>query len=131
MPWQKGQSGNPNGRPKGLERRVREIVGDDFEMLVRAQIQIAKGQAPDCAPKLEIKASDSTRAFVALLDRGWGKPKEQHEITGGMTPEQMAIFEALKLTPYERRLAAQDTTTPDDVIADDAAMSELVDGDDA
>ena len=24
-----GQSGNPGGRPKGLSRRVRELVGDD------------------------------------------------------------------------------------------------------
>jgi len=27
--FQPGQSGNPGGRPEGLSRRVRELVGDD------------------------------------------------------------------------------------------------------
>ena len=29
-----GQSGNPGGRPKGLARRVREVVGDNGELIL-------------------------------------------------------------------------------------------------
>jgi hypothetical protein len=61
---------------------VRELVGDDLEALVRAQIRIAKGLAPVEAPGLEIKAGDVTRAFDSLMDRGWGKPKQAIELSG-------------------------------------------------
>jgi Family of unknown function (DUF5681) len=39
-----GESGNPGGRPKGLARRVRELVGDD-------------GRADEMPPRSRIRAA--------------------------------------------------------------------------
>jgi Family of unknown function (DUF5681) len=35
-----GQSGNPGGRPKGLARRVRELVGNDGEAIVTFMVEV-------------------------------------------------------------------------------------------
>jgi hypothetical protein len=116
-PWQKGQSGNPGGRPKSVERLVRELVGDDLPALIRAQIKIAQGLPPECAPELEVKAADATRAFDALLDRGWGKVKQQQQIE--ITSENVGRMEALTEAQLEA-LAALDLSVDDDDAVDPA-----------
>jgi hypothetical protein len=35
-----GQSGNPGGRPRGLARRVRELVGDDGELILQFMVDV-------------------------------------------------------------------------------------------
>lgn len=59
-PWRKGQSGNPAGRPKGIERLAREHTERAIATLVREL-----DNPRNCVP-----------AAVALLDRGWGRPKQ-------------------------------------------------------
>ena len=54
-----GQTGNPGGRPKGIEALAREYTGEALEALVAA-LRSPKERVP---------------AAIALLDRGWGKPK--------------------------------------------------------
>ncbi len=76
-----GQSGNPGGRAQGIERQVRELIGDDLPKLIAAQVRIARGLPPLEAPDMEIKAADSTRACDSLIDRGWGKPKQTIDAT--------------------------------------------------
>ncbi len=61
-PWVKGQSGNPGGRPKGIEARAREYTEEALAVLVAAMSD------PD--PRTRIAAAS------ALLDRGWGKAKQ-------------------------------------------------------
>lgn len=79
MAFQKGQSGNPGGRPK-----------EDAE--VKA---LARAAGPEAIEKLvELMRCDEKRtslaAAQALLDRGFGKPSQAVELSGelGLTHEQ-------------------------------------------
>ena len=60
-----GQSGNPRGRPKGLARATRELVGDDGMKLVELWWDIARDETRRDRDRLE--------ASRLLADRGWGK----------------------------------------------------------
>jgi hypothetical protein len=61
-----GQSGNPGGRPKGLARQVREIVGDDGAAIAEFLLCVMCDDRERTRDRLE--------AARLLGDRGWGKP---------------------------------------------------------
>lgn len=77
MAFQKGQSGNPAGRPpKPVEDAKQSVLLRLFdeaaeEGVVKAQIRRAKG--------------GDTTAATWLWDRKYGKVKEQVEQSGGLT----------------------------------------------
>jgi hypothetical protein len=78
---------NPGGRPKGLEKRVRELV--DFDAITLALQDIALGRQPksaDGTPMLhaEIKTSDRIKAAALLYDRGHGKAKQAIELAAAI-----------------------------------------------
>jgi hypothetical protein len=66
-PFQKGQSGNPGGRPKEIAE-VKELAREHMPAAIEALVSIMNN----------IKASDAARvsAATALLDRGYGKPQQ-------------------------------------------------------
>lgn len=63
--WKPGESGNPKGRPPGTDARD----------LARAHTDAAIGTLVKALRDHRLCVS----AAVALLDRGWGKPKETVE----------------------------------------------------
>ena len=67
-----GQSGNPGGRPKGLARRVRELVGEDGELLLQFMIDMLGDDNARTADRLD--------AARWLADRGFGKAVQAVEI---------------------------------------------------
>jgi hypothetical protein len=75
--WQKGQTGNPNGRPKklpDLDRLMEKIMGEEKDGITAVEAILKR---------LRQKAAQGdTKAANALLDRAYGKPKQRTEITG-------------------------------------------------
>ena len=67
-----GQSGNPGGRPKGLSRRVREIVGQDGEAIIECMFSVMNNESERTADRLE--------AAKWLSDRGFGRAIQGLEI---------------------------------------------------
>jgi Family of unknown function (DUF5681) len=74
-PFQKGQSGNPGGRPREIAE-VKVLARSHMPAAIEVLVSIMKN----------VKASDAARvsAATALLDRGYGKP--QQHITGDPVP---------------------------------------------
>jgi hypothetical protein len=106
-----GKSGNPSGRPKGLERLVRETVGDDMVAIIKAQISIAKGQKPDVGAGVElpaIKASDMTKAAEWIGDRGWGKARQTINATGDLGGPKRVDYSMLSDDELDRMLEADE-----------------------
>lgn len=60
--FQKGQSGNPGGRAKGIEAEARKYTVDALACLASS----LKGKS----------WQERHSAAALLLDRGWGKPKQ-------------------------------------------------------
>ena len=66
------QSGNPGGRPKGLTRRVRELVGDDGTAIAEFMHAVMADEGERTTDRLE--------AARWLADRGFGKPPQDVEL---------------------------------------------------
>ncbi len=78
MPWKKGQSGNPNGRPK-------KPITDALYWALQQEPGF-KGKGKTKAQKIALAAvreaeQGSIPAFTAVSDRVEGKPIQAHEIT--------------------------------------------------
>lgn len=67
MPFKKGQSGNPGGRPKA-DKRLKELAREKTELALNTLIAIAENGKES--------ASARVAAANAILDRGWGKPTQ-------------------------------------------------------
>lgn len=90
--WQKGQSGNPSGRAKGLTSIVKEMT-DDGKELCRIMWEIAQGTLyvtdtyhdGDGKPRTidrEPSHKDRIAAVEWLADRGFGKVSQSVDLSG-------------------------------------------------
>lgn len=80
MTFRKGQSGNPGGRKRGIERELQELLKDDLPKIAKAQGRIARGLPPEEAPHMEVKAADANRAAEWCYDRCYSKPRQVLEV---------------------------------------------------
>lgn len=70
-PFKKGQSGNPNGRPKKLpelDKLLADVLGEEKDGVTAADAILRKLRA--------MAASGNIRAAEILLDRAYGKAKQ-------------------------------------------------------
>jgi hypothetical protein len=81
-PFKKGQSGNPNGRPKKLPQidvLLADVLGEENSDGIEAAKIILMA--------LRKKAAQGdVRAAELLLDRAYGKAKQQMDVTSGGNP---------------------------------------------
>jgi hypothetical protein len=93
-PFQKGQSGNPNGRPK-IPAEIREMARAASPDALQALIDVMKdSEAPHAA---RVTAADK------ILDRAWGKPAQPIDGDGqGGGMELIHRIERVVVSPQNR-----------------------------
>ena len=89
-----GVSGNPGGRPKGLSRRVRELVGEDGEAIAEYMLSVMEDEHARTADRIE--------AGKWLANRGFGTAPLV--IDARVNPEQL-------LQDYLSKLSLEDLQT--------------------
>lgn len=101
--WKPGQSGNPRGRPPGtIARDLARRYTEEAILTLVAAMRSPRERVP---------------AAIALLDRGWGKPKETvegahlHMLLGGTDSPPIPETIEQWLERRQRQLDAQLTIT--------------------
>lgn len=106
--WEKGQSANPGGRPKRLAE-VEELARSHTTTAINALAAIVKN------PKQH--ASARVKAAEVLLDRGYGKPRQDMRIQqvdefDGVTDEALREQVVAVLTERDRKVARRHRGDP-------------------
>jgi hypothetical protein len=96
--WKPGQSGNPGGRPKGLERKVRELV--DFDRIVAFLADVALGTGVGAGAKMR----DRIEAAKLLCDRGFGKARQTVDIAADVNSSGLAGIDVTRMDAITLKL---------------------------
>lgn len=89
MAWEKGQSGNPDGRTKKAMHIMRQMEGLTFKAVRAYETALDEGSV-----------SEKLAAANAVMDRVMGKPKSQTSIaiTHNASPHLTALVELASAT---------------------------------
>lgn len=91
--FQAGQSGNPGGRPKA-DQKLRDLCQARGEELFNLLWGIANDdtyEQTEAGPVPAVAPKDRIAAIKILLDRGYGRPRQEVEITGQNTYQGRAL----------------------------------------
>ncbi|NVE93382.1 DUF5681 domain-containing protein [Altererythrobacter lutimaris] len=100
MPFKKGQSGNPGGKAKIVlpdGRTLTDLAREHTREAVETLVEIATGGESENA---------RVSAAIALLDRGWGKPKQDLGIEVRSDEATATLLEAARKRALVPRLEA-------------------------
>jgi len=111
-PFQKGQSGNPGGRPK-VVAEVKELAREHTAEAIQTLVSIMNN--PKSAPAARVSAAN------ALLDRGYGKPP--HHITGESGISYVALLPEVAKSAEEWEASVKAELRPPSLPASDQASS--------
>lgn len=84
--FKKGQSGNPNGRPPACPPEVKALAQQHTETALKTLVSIVKDK--------KAQAGARVTAASTILDRGWGKPTQHHDVNMDITDRLAALLEA-------------------------------------
>jgi hypothetical protein len=91
IPFQPGnEESRRGGRPKGLARRIREMVGDDPARVANVLFDILENQSG------KEKSSDRIAAAREILDRGWGRAPSYAPIIDGDPLNASEVDQAIR-----------------------------------
>ena len=89
--WQKGESGNPKGRPKGRRNRATIAlewleVEQNVTNPITGQKETLQQQDLIILAQIKVAREGSTQAYNALMDSAYGKIEQTIEFTDGKKP---------------------------------------------
>ena len=119
--WEKGQSGNPNGRPKKLIKKLEEIIGMEFKVnLSRADhYQILKWLLERTVEELkEVATSKKSPVFVVTIASALRK-----DITQGRIHTIETLYNRFFGTPKQTLDVKADLNVNNDI--DELGLEEL------
>lgn len=79
-PWQPGQSGNPGGRPK------RDMAGEIARAIFESNADTIERVFARALKRGDVKA------FIALAERAYGKPRQEVEQMSGLTAAEERLI---------------------------------------
>lgn len=82
-PFPPGVSGNPGGRPKGLARYVRELVGDDGRRIADFMLAVLEDESERIETRMQ--------AANWLADRGFGRAHVPVDVKEPEKPAQIVF----------------------------------------
>ena len=104
MPFAKGQSGNPAGRPARQDKfgrpiaRAEKRIADRLPWLIDKEFELAEGvsvqtEGEDGETHIYQRPPDRM-AIEYLLNRIMGKPTERQEVSGSIQTEEVGLSDA-------------------------------------